>query len=261
MIGFTNVLNLVGRQTETEMMENKQVLHTIEYPFVPIFGGLKVGDYMGLIKNSILSEKVPHVLLGGTPGIIAFLSKDIRPGESYDFGIATQSFLEKNVSKALVRFFEELYRLPEGRKKLIPPVDFLVKHNSNVLSLTANEIHDHPKKDQFHVWSIGEKTAKRFVSYLSKAKTIYKKGPVGKCEESGFEGPERSILKAIMKAEKNRKEARLSRRPIVFPLERRRGRLCPCVGRKPHCLADASTQHALESLLRQKPEIRPPLQL
>lgn len=203
MIGFTNVLNLVGRQTEIEMMENKQVLHTIEYPFVPIFGGLKVGDYMGLIKNSILSEKVPHVLLGGTPGIIAFLSKDIRPRESYNFGMATQSFLEKNVSKALVRFFEELYRLPEGRKKLIPPVDFLVKYNSHILNLTANEIHDHPKKDQFHVWSIGEKTAKRFVSYLSKAKTIYKKGPVGKCEESGFEGPERSILKAIIKAEEN----------------------------------------------------------
>jgi phosphoglycerate kinase len=203
MIGFTNVLNFVGRQTEIEMTENKQVLHTIEYPFVPIFGGLKVGDYMGLIKNSILSEKVPHVLLGGTPGIIAFLSKDIRPGESYNFGLATQSFLEKNVSKALVRFFEELYRLPEGRKKLILPLDFLVKYNSDILNLTANEIHDHPKKDLLHVWSIGEKTAKRFVSYLSKAKTIYKKGPVGKCEESGFEGPERSILKAIMKAEKN----------------------------------------------------------
>jgi phosphoglycerate kinase len=203
IIGFTNVVNLVGRQAEIELMENRQVLHIIEYPFVPIFGGLKVGDYMGLIKNSVLSEKVPHVLLGGTPGIIAFLSKDIRPGESYNFGIATQSFLEKNVSKALVRFFEELYRLPEGRKKLILPVDFLVKYNSDILNLTADEIHDHPKKDQFHVWSIGEKTGKRFVSYLSKAKTIYKKGPVGKCEESGFEEPERSILKAIMKAEKN----------------------------------------------------------
>jgi phosphoglycerate kinase len=200
MIGFTNVLNLVGRQAEIEMMENRQVLHIIEYPFVPIFGGLKVGDYLGLIKNSILSEKVPYVLLGGTPGIIAFLSKEIRPGEWYNFGRTTERFLEKNVSKALGRFFEGLYRRPEGRKKLIAPVDFLVKYDSDIVNLTANEIHNHPKKDQFHVWSIGEKTTKRFVSYLLKAKTIYKKGPVGKCEEPGFEGPERLILKAIMKA-------------------------------------------------------------
>lgn len=203
MIGFTNVLNLVGRQTEIEMKENRQVLHIIEYPFVPIFGGLKVGDYLGLIKNSVLSEKVPYVLLAGTPGIIAFLSKEIRPGEWYNFGRATERFLEKNVSKALVRFFEELYRRPEGQKKLIAPVDFLVKYNSHILNLTSHEIHNHPKKDQFHVWSIGQKTTKRFVSYLLKAKTIYKKGPVGKCEEPGFEGPERSILKAIMKARQN----------------------------------------------------------
>ena len=203
MIGFTNVLNLVGRQTEIEMMENKQVLHIIEYPFVPIFGGLKVGDYMGLIKNSVLSEKVPYVLLGGIPGIIALLTKEIRAGERYSFGEATETFLEKNVSKALSKFFVDLYRRPLGRKKLVAPVDFLVKCNSDVLNLTPDEIHNHPEKDRCLLWSIGEKTTKRFVSRLLKAKTIYKKGPVGKAEEPGFEGPERSILEAIMKAEAN----------------------------------------------------------
>lgn len=203
MIGFTNVVNLVGRQTEIEMMENRQVLHIIEYPFVPIFGGLKVGDYMGLIKNSVLSEKVPHVLLGGTPGIIALLSKEVRPGEQYNFGETTEKFLEKNVSKALFTFFRDLYQLPAGEKKLVVPADFLVKYNSDIVNLTPEKIHDHPKKDQFHIWSIGEQTTRRFVSLLLKAKTIYKKGPVGKSEEAGFEGPERSILEAILKAQKN----------------------------------------------------------
>jgi phosphoglycerate kinase len=201
MVGFTNVLNLVGRQTEVEMMENKQVIHIIEYPFIPIFGGVKVGDYMGLIKNSVLSDKVPHVLLAGIPGIIALLSKEIRPNERYNFGQATEKFLKKNVTKSLVRFFQDLYSRPLGRKKLIPPVDFLVRYDSNILNMTPAEIHNHPKKDQFNLWSIGKKTTKRFVSRLLKAKTIYKKGPVGKAEEPGFEGPERSILKAIMQAQ------------------------------------------------------------
>ena len=201
MIGFTNVLNLVGRQSEVEMMENKQVIHIIEYPFIPIFGGVKVGDYMGLIKNSVLSEKVPYVLLAGTVGIIALLSKEIRPNERYNFGEATDNFLEKNVTKGLVKFFVDLYSGPVGRRKLIPPVDFLVRHNSNIVNMTPAEIHNHPQKDQFNIWSIGEKTTKRFVSRLLKAKTIYKKGPVGKAEEPGFEGPERSILKAIMQAQ------------------------------------------------------------
>jgi 3-phosphoglycerate kinase len=105
------------------------------------------------------------------------------------------------VSKALGRFFRDIFRSQEGRKKLIPPVDFLVKYDSEILSLTPREIHAHPKKDEFHLWSIGEKTTRRFVSRLLKAKTIYKKGPVGKCEEPGFEGPERTILEAIMKAQ------------------------------------------------------------
>jgi len=69
--------------------------------------------------------------------------------------------------------------------------------------MTPAEIHNHPKKDRLNLWSIGEKTTKRFVSHLLKAKTIYKKGPVGKAEEPGFEGPERSILEAIMRAQEN----------------------------------------------------------
>ncbi|MBW1742486.1 MAG: phosphoglycerate kinase [Deltaproteobacteria bacterium] len=203
MIGFTNVLNLVGRQTEKEMAENKQVLHIIEYPFVPIFGGLKVGDYVGLIKNSVLSEKVPYILLAGVPGIVALLSQEVRPGESYNFGATTEDFLEKNVTKGLDKLFRELLRLPLGRKKLLPPVDFLVRYNSDVLSMTPKEIHNHPMKDKFCLWSIGARTTKRFVTRLLKARTIYKKGPVGKAEELGFDAPERSVLKAIMQAQQN----------------------------------------------------------
>jgi len=202
MIGFTNVLNLVGRHTEQEMMENKEVLHIIEYPFVPIFGGVKVGDYIGLIRNSVLSEKVPYVLLGGIPGIIARLSKETKAGGHYSFGKATERFLEINVSKALGRFFQDMFRGPEGRKKLVLPVDFLVKYKSLILNLTSDEIHNHPERNRMQLWSIGEKTTKLFVSRLLKAKTIYKKGPVGKSEEPGFEGPERRILEAIMKAKK-----------------------------------------------------------
>jgi phosphoglycerate kinase len=203
MIGFTNVINLVGRQTEKEMEENKQVIHIIEYPFVPIFGGLKVGDYLGLIKNSVLSEKVPYILLAGVPGIVALLSQEVRPGETHNFGSTTEEFLEKNVTKGLDKFFRELFRLPIARKKVILPVDFLVRYNSGILNLTPKEIHDHPEKDKFCLWSIGTKTTKRFVSRLLKARTIYKKGPVGKAEEPGFDEPEHAILSAIMQAQQN----------------------------------------------------------
>jgi phosphoglycerate kinase len=203
MIGFTNVLNLVGRQTEIEMSENKQVIHIIEYPFIPVFGGVKVGDYVGLIKNSVLSEKVPCILLAGIPGIVALLTREIRPGERYNFGRTTQNFLEKTVSKGLDKVFRDLFNRPAGRKKLVMPVDFLVQHNSNIINMTPEEIHNHPEKDQFNLWSIGEKTTRRFVTRLLKARTIYKKGPVGKAEEYGFEAPERAILKAILQAQQN----------------------------------------------------------
>lgn len=203
MIGFTNVVNLVGRQTEIEMMENKQVIHIIEYPFIPIFGGMKVGDYLGLIKNSVLSDKVPYVLLAGLPGIVALMSKEVRKGKRYDFGDATNKFIERYVTKGLDKFFKGLLSDPQGRKKLMLPADFLVQYDYNILNMSIEEINNHPKKDKFNLWSIGEKTTKRFVSRLLNAKTIYKKGPVGKAEEPGFDGPERAILKAIMQAQEN----------------------------------------------------------
>jgi phosphoglycerate kinase len=203
MIGFTNVINLVGRQTEQELSENKQVIHIIEYPFVPIFGGLKVGDYLGLIKNSVLSEKVPYILLAGVPGIVALQNQEIKRGQIYNFGTTTNDFLEKNVTKGLDKFFRELFRIPEGQKKVILPVDFLVKHNGEIRNMTPSEIHNHPDKDEFCLWSIGEKTTNRFVSRLLEARTIYKKGPVGKAEEPGFDEPERAILTAVMQAQQN----------------------------------------------------------
>ena len=97
----------------------------------------------------------------------------------------------------------ELHSLPVGRKKLISPVDFLVRYDSRILNMTPEEIHNHPNKSKFNLWSIGEKTTKKFVTRLLQARTIYKKGPVGKAEEAGFEGPERAILEAIMKAKQN----------------------------------------------------------
>ncbi|MGD9022266.1 MAG: phosphoglycerate kinase [Deltaproteobacteria bacterium] len=203
MIGFVNVLNLVGRQTESEMMENKQVIHIIEYPFIPIFGGVKVGDYVGLIKNSVLSEKVLCILLAGLPGIVALLTKESTLGEPYNFGEATESFLEKHVTRGLDKMLRELHTLPAGRKKLISPVDFLVQYDSHIMNMTPEEIHNHPGKNKFNLWSIGEETTKKFVTRLLQARTIYKKGPVGKAEEAGFEGPERAILQAIMKAKQN----------------------------------------------------------
>jgi 3-phosphoglycerate kinase len=69
--------------------------------------------------------------------------------------------------------------------------------------MTPEEIHNHPEKDKFRLWSIGTKTTKRFVSRLLKARTIYKKGPVGKAEAPGFDEPERSILEAIMQTQQN----------------------------------------------------------
>ena len=124
MIGFTNVINLVGRQTQVEMMENKQVIHIIEYPFIPIFGGVKVGDYMGLIKNSVLSDKVPCVLLAGTPGIVALLSQETKPNEWYNFGENTEKFIEKNITKGLVKFLEIFTDALQVNRSFLPRLIF-----------------------------------------------------------------------------------------------------------------------------------------
>ncbi len=201
MIGFTQRLNLVGRQMEKEMTENKHVINIIQHPFVPLFGGLKVNDYLGLIKNSVLSEKVPVVLLAGVPGVLAVLSQEIRPGVPYDFGAATNNFLENSANKGLTKFFAQLYERPGGKKKLVAPVDFMVNNDGQILNLTPREIHEHPDKNRFLVWSIGRETTKLFVSYILSSKTMYKKGPVGKSEAPGFEQPEREILTAIMEAQ------------------------------------------------------------
>ncbi|MBU0958967.1 MAG: phosphoglycerate kinase, partial [Nanoarchaeota archaeon] len=75
------------------------------------------------------------------------------------------------------------------------PIDFAVKINGKRKELSLEEF-----PSTYGIYDVGQKTIKKYVGEIKKAKSIYMKGPAGDFSSKGFEKGTYSILKAIVKS-------------------------------------------------------------
>lgn len=97
-------------------------------------------------------------------------------------------YLKKNIKN----FDLIVKKLKRKLKNVETPVDFAVKVNGKRRELKIEEF---PSK--YEIFDIGEKTIKKYIGEIKKAKSIYMKGPAGFSSDPKFAKGTVTILKAI----------------------------------------------------------------
>lgn len=154
-----------GFLLESEVTTLSLLLKNPVPPFLLIMGGAKIEDKTDMIEN--LADKVDKILVGG--GIAnTFLA---AKGQDVSVSLYEPEMIDK---------CKEL--LSKYAKKIILPIDSIYhKHDDG----------------GFSIMDIGYETRKMFVSEISRAKTIFWNGNMGKSEDRQYEGGSKVVAHAV----------------------------------------------------------------
>ncbi len=139
-----------------------------------ILGGAKPEDNLKLLRGN-------KVLACGLFGQLCLIAMGKGLG-------AQNKYLEGQI-KDFDRVVEEL----KGKLKNVQtPIDFAVKKNGKREEILLENF-----PSEYEIFDIGEKTQKKYIEQIKKAKSIYMKGPAGFCGEEPFSKGTIAILKAV----------------------------------------------------------------
>ncbi len=160
-----------GLQLESEI---KNLSHALKpkHPFLFILGGAKFSTKMPLIKKYLKSAD--YIFIAGA------LANDFLKAEGYMIGKSLVNDTDNEMLRKLMK-----------NKKIILPVDVLVKSGKYILNKRIEEV----SLDEY-ILDIGEQTVKNLIPAINNSKLILWNGPLGKYEDGGAEGTKK-ILKLI----------------------------------------------------------------
>ncbi|MBW6442551.1 phosphoglycerate kinase [Patescibacteria group bacterium] len=177
---FPKIKSYAGFILEREVESLKKIkLRNCLY----LLGGAKPEDNIKLLNPSNKNK----VLTGGLFGQLCIIANGKDLGAQNDYLKKTISDYEKNLNE-LKKILKDKFL----QEKIKTPLDFAVKKEGKRKELILGLF---PSKEE--IFDIGEKTIKRYVSEIKKAKAIYMKGPFGFCSEKEFSKGTHEILKAI----------------------------------------------------------------
>ena len=174
VVGISKYLpSYAGLQLADEIKHLSLPLQNPKHPFLFILGGAKFSTKMPLVKKFL--KLADFVFIGGA------LLNDILETEGFEVG---KSLVDESASlpKSLLK-----------NKKLLLPVDVLVKNGNN---LTNKNIEDIAKDDV--ILDVGTESTKLLAGVVQKSKLILWNGPLGKYEDGGDKAT-KIILKEIAK--------------------------------------------------------------
>ena len=160
-----------GFQLEEEVKNLSRAFHNPGRPFLFILGGAKFSTKMPLIEKYL--ELADRVFVGGA------LSNDFLRAKGFEVGVSLVDDANYDFEKIL------------KNKKLILPVDVVVKSGDELISRKADEV----QKDE-NILDIGNETVLNLAPVIKESKFILWNGPLGKYESGGAESTKK-ILKLV----------------------------------------------------------------
>jgi phosphoglycerate kinase len=172
IVGVTKYLPAVaGFLLEKEINTLGGLLENPEHPFVSLFGGAKVSDKVGMLRN--IMSKVDCVLIGGGMASTFLKAKSYAVGTS---AVETESLA---TAAALIK------QAGDNGVKLVLPVDVMV-----AAAIDSNAAGDIVPVESIpldkKIVDIGPKTIEAFDKELEKSRTVFWNGPVGIAEIPQF---------------------------------------------------------------------------
>jgi len=155
---------VAGLLLEKEINTLGGLLENPNHPFVSIFGGAKVSDKVGMLKN--IMGKVDFLLIGG--GMAATFLK----AKSIDVG---RSLVETDCTATAAELMDEADR--SGTRFLLP-VDVVVAEELNA-GFKGKVVAVENIPPDMKIADIGPQTVENFVSELRHSRMVFWNGPVG----------------------------------------------------------------------------------
>ena len=176
-----NMITIAGRVMEKEL-NNLNKLEDYERPFIFVFGGDKPDDVIKLIEARY--DNIDYILTGGILAELCLMARGYKLG-------AKEEYIRKNGYDKMIPILKKYV----AGNKIIIPYDLAFEKNNKRIELSLKYL---PSK--YLSYDIGEITITNYKSIISKAKTIYLKGPLGHYEKKNFERGTKEILKAVVKS-------------------------------------------------------------
>jgi phosphoglycerate kinase len=162
---------VAGLLLEKEINTLGSLLKNPVHPFVAVFGGAKVSDKVGVLKN--IMDKVDCLLIGG--GMAATFLK----ARSYEVGTSAVEAESLGIARELFKQAEK------SHVELVLPIDVMVAEEIDIKAsgqlVLVSAIPPNKK-----IVDIGPKTLDVFRKELEKSRTVFWNGPMGVYEVSQF---------------------------------------------------------------------------
>ena len=189
IIGWPKML--AGPITDKELDALKKIMDVPDKPMAMLIGGAKAIDKFKAMKYNFDNEKLDYALCSGLTAILIFEALGKNMGEPNHKIIAND--LEEN--KEMIK---ETYG--KYKDKIILPEDLIIDDNGNRKAIGIDEAGTYNTT----TGDIGPKTAEQFKDIIMKCKTIIANGPPGIFEKEVFREATNEIVKAMVKATKEK---------------------------------------------------------
>lgn len=150
--------------------------NNIKHPFTVILGGAKVDDKIDLIKS--LLKKCDYLLVGGG------IANTFLKAKGYNIGASLLNEEALNDVKDMINTYAD---------KIILPADVTVLSNDKVITCSIQDV-----KDNDIIYDIGDKTIKKYQSFIDQSATIFINGTMGLYEDERFAAGTKEILAALV---------------------------------------------------------------
>jgi len=172
--------SFAGILLEEELTNLNKVIQESQHPLVVILGGAKIKDKIYAIEK--FKDKADYILLGGVMANTLLKANDFSIGKSiYD----EEAFVQAG-------------KMSIGKAELILPGDFVVLDKNNQKQI--RELGKIAENDK--ILDIGPIACDTFSKIISKAKTVFFNGPMGKFEDERFSNSTKIIIDAILSKQK-----------------------------------------------------------
>ncbi len=159
-----------------ELVNLNKLIQKPQHPLVVILGGVKIKDKISVIEK--FKNKADFILLGGVMANTFLKANDFSIGKS----------LHDEES------FTQVKDLNIGKTELILPGDFVVLDKNNQKQI--RELGKIAENDK--ILDIGPIACDTFSKIISKAKTVFFNGPMGKFEDKRFSDGTNKIINAVI---------------------------------------------------------------